>query len=462
MPRHLLSAKQVQGASGPDLEHKSKSHHRDHADGDGLYLRVSRSGAASWVLRYTAKGGARRELGLGGCDRQSLDIAGASMRRARKAAEDARDLIAKGDDPLDAKARARKEAKEKAEAAKASKEAVGATLRRQARSYHSKHVEPVLTHKHARQWLRSLEGEPAAGREERDKDKARLPDSLLDTPIADITRADILEAMVAICRKTPETGVRMFQRLALVFEDAALQGMRPDNPCTPHLQAMMISRSGIKDRDVEHHTAMPYRQIPDLLPKLRDMEGTAAAALEFTILTCARTGETLGAKWSEIDEGARLWRIPKERMKRRREHVVHLCDRAMAIIAAQKGLHPVWIFPTPQGKMDSPMSAMAMPNVLRRLGVDNIATVHGFRSSFRDWVAERKVAAGEIAELCLAHVRKNKVEAAYLRSSLLEERRALLNAWGEFLEGRPYHRADGTLVTDAAVISFPTAQQVAA
>jgi integrase len=440
---HVLSAREVLAAG-----------EGDHADGGGVYLRV-KGVYASWILRYTSPSGRRREFGLGSADRTSLEAAGAALKRARKRAYEAQELLDDGKDPVDERKAKRVAETARDAQAQAERKAETATLRRYARTYHERHIEPVLSEKHARQWLRSLEGEPTEARRERDKDKARLPSSLLDAPIVTITRADVLDAMVPICRKTPETGVRIFQRLAVILEAATIDGLRADNPCTRTLQAAMVKRAGIGEREQAHHNALAHEKVPELVKDLRTMKGNAAAALEWTILTAARTGETLGAQWCEIDEQARLWRIPPERMKRRRPHVVHLCDRALDILKQQRGRHDRWIFPTPQGGRDRPMSNMAMPNILRRLGIDATCTVHGFRSSFRDWVAERKVAASEVAELCLAHVRKNKVERAYLRTQLLPERRALLTAWGEFIEGRPYVRADGSAVTDALVMEFP-------
>jgi integrase len=437
MTKHLLSARQVQTAG-----------EGDHSDGDGLALRVQ-PGAdgrlrASWVLRYTSPTGKRRELGLGGADRASMKAAGESLTGARDAADVARKLLRDGLDPIDAKS-ARRDAARKAEAVKqAGAKAIATTLRRYARTYHERHIEPVHTGKHGQQWLNSIE--------------QHVPAALLDTSLDRIAAVDLLDELVPILRKVPETGPRIYQRLVAVFDSAVLDGLRPDNPATP-IRRELRKRAGRRERG--NFAAMPYRQVSDFVEVLRKVQGNSARCLEFTILTAARTTEALTAEWPEFNLQARTWTIPASKMKCREQHVVHLSDRVVDILDGQVGQHARYVFPSSVGR-DAPMSNMALLMALRR-NTGTGLTVHGFRSSFSTWANELGIARPDVIEAALAHNEVDRVRKAYNRSQFLAERRALMNAWGGYLTGRPVTRADGSKVTDAAVISFPfpVAQQAA-
>jgi integrase len=349
MAKHLLSAIAVKNAAEGDLN-----------DGEGLVLRVKSTGA-SWVLRYTAASGRRRELGLGAADRASIEAAGTSLKRARKKAGDARDLLDKGTDPIDARRAHREAERSKAEEAKGAKKAAATTVLRYARAYHEKHVEPVRSDKHGKQWIASIE--------------QHVPKALLDSPIDTITAVDLLDAMVPVLRKLPETGSRVYQRLSTIFDAAVIDALRPDNPATP-IRRELRKRAGRRERG--SFAAMPYRQIPDFVEKLRKVEGNSARCLEFTILTAARTSEALTAEWCEFDLDTRTWTIPGAKMKCREQHVVYLSDRLLQILKAQEGQHVRFVFPSPR---EAPMSNMAMMMLLRRHATG--ATTHGFRASFR-------------------------------------------------------------------------------
>jgi hypothetical protein len=250
MAKHLLSAIAVKNAVEGDLN-----------DGEGLVLRLKSTGA-SWVLRYTAASGRRRELGLGAADCASIEASGASLKRARKKADDARDLLDKGTDPIDARRAHREAERSKADVAKGAKKAAATTLLRYARAYHEKHVEPVRSDKHGKQWIASIE--------------QHVPKALLDSPIDTISAVDLLDAMVPVLRKLPETGSRVYQRLSTIFDAAVIDALRPDNPATP-IRRELRKRAGRRER--ASFAAMPYRQTPDFVEKLRKVEGNSARCL---------------------------------------------------------------------------------------------------------------------------------------------------------------------------------------
>jgi integrase len=446
MARHLLTARHVQAAG-----------EGDHSDGDGLYLRVKVDGkstgtTASWVFRYTAPSGKRRELGLGAADRGSQQAAGASLTRARKAADAARDMLAEKPprDPIDVKEQDREKTRKDDAAKKATAKSTATTLRRYARAYHAAHIEPIRADRHGREWLGSIE--------------RHAPASLLDTPIAAVTAIDLLDALVPVMRKVQDTGWRVYQRLGTVFDAAVIERLRPDNPAAP-IRRELRKRAG--RRDAGSHAAMPYRQVPGFVSDLRLRTGNAARCLEFTILTAARTGEALMAEWSELDLTQRTWTIPAAKMKNREQHVAYLCDRAVEILKGQAGQHARYVFPSIAGN-SRPMSNMAMLIQLQRMGLwgkkvtTQRVTVHGFRATFSTWANELAIARPDVIEIALAHSETDRVRRAYNRSQFLADRRTLLIAWGNYCAGLHVTRTDGSLVTDAAVIQFPTAQQAAA
>ena len=239
------------------------------------------------------------------------------------------------------------------------------------------------------------------------------------------------KAIEPIWAKKPETAGRVRGRIECILDYAAAREWRTgDNPARwrGHLENLLPKPS--KVRRVEHHAALPYADMAAFMAELRGQEGTAARALEFTILTAARTGEVLGARWGEINLAERLWAIPAGRMKGGREHRVPLSPAALAIVEKMAAIRSSE-FLFPGGLAGRPLSNMAMLVLLRRMGRDDL-TAHGFRSSFRDWAAERTGFPAEVAEMALAHVVGDKVEAAYRRGDLFQKRRQLAESWAKF------------------------------
>lgn len=420
----MLSARQVQVAREGDTH-----------DGEGLILRVQTK-AASWVLRYRVASGKRRELGLGAVDRSSIEAAGASLTGARRLADEARDRLKRGIDPIDAKRAERKAEWDAATKERGQAAAAATTLRSFAKVYHERHVEPLRTLKHGQQWINSIE--------------QHVPAALLDATLDRITALNLLDGLVPILRKVPETGSRIYQRLATIFDAAVIDGLRPDNPATP-IRRELRKRAGRREKG--NFPSMPYKQIPAFVERLQRAPGNSPRCLEFAILTAARTSEALTAQWSEFDRSARTWTIPAAKMKCRERHVVYLNDRVVEILDGQAEQSESFVFPSPRSA-EAPMSNMSLLMTLRRLALKAI-TVHGFRSTFSTWANELGIAKPDAIEAALAHREQNAVRRAYNRSQFLAERRALMVAWGNFLAGRTVVRADGTPVTDAAVIQFP-------
>jgi integrase len=376
-----------------------------YADGGGLYLQVSDSGA-SWIYRYMIAGRAR-EMGLG-----PLALFGLADARAK--ALDARRKRHDGIDPIEAR---------RADRAKALLDAAKAiTFNECAEAYIRAHQAGWRNDKHVGQWKATLEtyAEPIMG---------SLPVQTIDTAI-------VMRVIEPLWTTKPETASRLRGRIEAVLDWAAVRNYRAgENPARwrGHLDKLLPARS--KVRKVKHHAALPYAELPGYLLELRTQEGNAARALEFTILTAARTGESIGAKWGEINWPEKLWTIPGTRMKTGREHRVPLSERALSILLELKSANApkaAETFLFSGARPDRPLSNMAFLMLLRRMGRDDL-TVHGFRSSFRDWAAERTNFPSEVAEMALAHVVGNKVEAAYRRGDLFDKRRRLMAAWADFL-----------------------------
>jgi len=423
--RHLLTAKQILAATDCDL-----------VDGDGLVIRINGPKATA-VLRFTSPvTGTRREMGLGRLRRDTLAAAGEALTAARNAAEQARRLIGQQRDPIDERDRDRNDDSWfEPESEETPKPIHRVTLRRYANAYHGKHVEPMRTPKHAQQWINSIE--------------QHVPAALLNSCIDRITAAELLDALVPIMRAVPETGSRVYQRLATIFDAAVIEGLRRDNPATP-IRRELRKRAGRRVRG--NFASMPYHQTQAFVKRLRKAEGNAARCLEFAILTASRTAEALTAQWDEFDREARTWTVPADKMKSRERHVVYLADRVIEILQGQAGQSETFVFPSTVGR-DAPMSNMALAMTLRRLGV-KAATVHGFRSTFSTWANELAIARPDVIEAALAHREENLVRRAYNRSEFLTERRALMIAWDNFLAGRPAARGDGTPVKDEPAIQF--------
>jgi integrase len=378
-----------------------------HADGGGLYLQV-KNGGASWILRYQLNG-RMRYMGLG-----PLTLFG--LKAARAKALDAKRLRYEGRDPLEARRQAR--ARARLEAAKAM------TFQQAAETYIAAHKAGWQNAKHADQWTNTLAtyAGPAIG---------AFPVQAIDTAL-------VLKVLEPIWATKPETASRVRGRIEAILDWAKVRGYRDgENPARwkGHLDHLLPARA--KVRLVAHHAALPYGEIAAFMTALQQQEGIAARALEFAILTAARTSEVLGARWNEIDLNAKIWTVAVERMKARREHRVPLSKRVLVILEEMKSLHrgdgnsetPGFVFPG--AKRGAPLSNMAFLMLLRRIGRNDL-TAHGFRSTFRDWAAERTSFPAEVAEMALAHTVGDKVEAAYRRGDLFEKRGRLMEAWAAF------------------------------
>jgi integrase len=250
--------------------------------------------------------------------------------------------------------------------------------------------------------------------------------------VEEITTDDVLRVLKPLWLGKPETASRLRGRLERVLDFAKARGLRSgENPARwrGHLDALLPKRRALTRG---HHKAMPFDDVPEFVAKLREMDGVAPRALELTILTAARSGEVLGAQWAEIDVESRVWTVPAHRTKGAREHRVPLSNRALDIVSTMHVIRSS-DFVFPGARPDRPLSSMALEMVLRRAQVS--ATVHGFRSAFRDWAGERTSFAREIAEAALAHLVGDQVERAYRRGDALDKRRRLMSAWASFCEG---------------------------
>ncbi len=374
-----------------------------YADGGGLYLQVTSAGARSWIYRFSLAGRAR-EMGLG-------PLALLGLQEARAKALEARRLRHEGIDPIEARRATRTRAR--LETAKA------LPFTECGEAYIKAHRAAWRNDKHAAQWRSTLAtyADPTFG---------VLPVQAIDTAL-------VLKVLEPIWATKPETAGRLRGRIEAVLDWATARGYRTgENPARwrGHLDKLLPARS--KVRRVVHHAAMPYSELPSFSTELREQAGVAARALEFTILTGARTGETIGARWDEINLADKVWIVPAERMKAGKEHRVPLCARALAIIhelSVSRDSGEQFVFPG--GRRGKPLTNMGMATTLRRMGRDDL-TVHGFRSSFRDWAAERTSFPSEVVEMALAHAVADKVEAAYRRGDLFDKRRKLMNAWAIF------------------------------
>lgn len=384
-----LSARTVATLTAPGLHH----------DGAGLYLNITLSGAKSWrlIYRFNKK---RCELGLGG-------LAGTTLAQARDKAAEAKALLRDGTDP------------------KAARHGVAAS------EDHSFGVVALdlingiesdwRNAKHKKQWHSTLKfyAKPIWGKD-----------------VAAIDANDLIKILGPIWNTKHETASRVRGRMERVLDAARVRGLRSGvNPALyrGNLEVLLPKFKG----GVTHHAAMPFADLPAFIINLRTRPAMAARALEFTILTAARTSETLQATWSEIDLGARLWTVAGDRMKAGKEHRVPLSEPAVEILTAlvlENDTDPsAYVFPGSQP--ERPLSGMSMAMLLRRMKVLRI-TVHGFRSTFRDWVGETTRVPREIAEAALAHTIASKVERAYRRGDALAERRKMMVKWAQFLAAK--------------------------
>jgi integrase len=250
-------------------------------------------------------------------------------------------------------------------------------------------------------------------------------------PVAEVTPAEVIEVLKPIWNTKRETARRVLQRMRNVFEAAIVRGDRDRASPTTGITAVLGSRQ----RKIEHHRALPFAEVPTFVARLRTLGGRLATrlAFEFLILTAARSGEVRLATWDEIDPNAALWTVPAARMKSRIEHVVPLTTRSLTILSEARAAHPGSQFIFPGAKLGMPLSDMTLTKVLRDAGLGGQATAHGFRSSFKDWCAEAAKVRDEVSEAALAHTIPDKVRAAYLRTRFLEERRALMEGWADYV-----------------------------
>jgi integrase len=359
-------------------------------------------------------------MGLGAAHRNNAAIAGASITDARDLAAKSRLQLQHGLDPIDERSKLRDDAKQAATAAKAEQTLQALTLARAARDYHERVIEPSRTDKHGAQWISSLEN--------------HVPAELWHAPIASITAPALLDFLIGLRKKVPETAMRIRQRLETVFEDAIFRGVCNTNPAAATKRKLRESASR---HEKCQFAALPFADAPAFLKLVRAAEGIAPRCLEFAALTVSRTMEAIGAEWSEFDVDQAIWTIPAERMKAGEPHIdiVYLSPRALELLEGQRGLNARWVFPTPTLK-DKPLSNMAMLTLLDRMEARQLTTVHGLcRATFSTWAYETNVARPEVIEACLAHRESDKVKAAYNRAQFAVERRALLLAWADYLSG---------------------------
>ncbi|MEO6152127.1 MAG: integrase arm-type DNA-binding domain-containing protein [Croceibacterium sp.] len=377
-----------------------------HADGGGLHLLVKQTGARSWVYRFMLKGKAR-DIGLG----PAAGPEKVSLAAARDRASALRLKVKVGIDPLAERHRETERTLAAAQAAIAA----GISFRDVAEAYMAAYEGSWRNKKHRQQWRSTL-------------DRYVYP-NIGDLSVADVATAQVLQILEPIWKTKPETASRVRGRIETILDAAKARGYREgENPARwrGHIAQILPARTKLSRG---HHKALPYAKVGALVAQLRKRDAMAALALEFTILTAARSGEVLGATWDEVDVAEATWTVPASRMKVGKEHRVPLPTRAISILEVTKLLGKKHLFP---GKAEGKLSSMAMAMLLRRMGVD--ATVHGFRSAFRDWAAESTVYAHEVCEMALAHVIGNKAEAAYRRGDLFEKRRQLMLDWSAYCE----------------------------
>jgi integrase len=368
-----------------------------HADGGGLYLQVSKFDTKAWIFKFTLNG-RPRQMGLG-------PIHTVSLAEARQEAESCRKLVREGIDPIE---------RRKAEKARRGLEnAKSMTFKECAQGYLRAHDAAWSNLKHTAQWRNTLTMYvyPVFG----------------DRLVQDIDTNLVMKVLDPIWTEKTETASRVRQRIEATLDWAAARGYRSgENPARwkGHLRNLLPLKT--KVRKVKHHKALPYTEIGTFMADLRARDAIAARGLEFMILTATRTGEVIGATWDEIDLDNKIWTIAADRMKAGKEHRVPLSEDAASVLESMKAFRrSKFLFPG--NKKDRPLSNMAFLKLLQRMEQD--VTGHGFRSTFRDWAAERTNHPREVAEMALAHTISDAVEAAYRRGDLFEKRRRLMEDW---------------------------------
>ena len=379
MARNKLSETKIKSLTKPGI----------YSDGDGLYLRVRAGGSRQWVFIHK-RSGARTETGLGGYGQGTAPV---SLALAREKADEMRQRLARGERLHDRKTFA---------------EVMDDVLDVKLASSKNK--------KHQDQWAMTLRTYAAP---------------LHNKAIAEITRDDVLEVLKPIWTKIPETADRTRQRIALVFEHATARGLFVGNNPAAWRGGLKELLPARKKLTKGHHAALAYKDLPAVMKKLRQSSAVSARALEFLALTATRSNETRSATWDEIDLDQKLWTVPAERMKAARPHEVPLSDRAIEILLVQKQRATSNLI-FEGDKINTPISDTAMVKVFRAAGAGE-ATLHGLRSSFRDWAGDETEYPRDIAEAALAHRLRDKTEAAYRRGTALAKRREMMQDWASFL-----------------------------
>jgi integrase len=382
-------------------------------DGGGLYLHSDPPAQCSWLFRYRLDG-KTRWMGLG-------PYPAISLAKARELASNARTIKALGTDPLNQRDANRAAARLAA--------AKTITFKQCAESYIKAHRVGWRNAAHASQWENTLRAYvyPRIG---------ALSVQAVDTSL-------IVRVLEPIWNTKPETASRVRGRIETILNWAKVHGYRDgDNPARwkGHLDHLLPAKA--KVRRVKHHAAMAYAELPEFIAALREQDGIGARALKFLILTAARTGEVIGAHWSEIDLKNKIWTVPAERMKAGKDHRVPLCPGAVAILQAIKPENTVGdTFIFPGNKPQKPQSNMVFLMLLRRMNLGHL-TAHGFRATFKTWATERTNFPREVIEAALAHVAGNKIEAAYQRGDMFDKRRRLMTAWSDYCATKPSAKAN--------------------
>lgn len=371
-----------------------------YSDGGNLYLQVSKGKGKSWLFRVERQT-VTRWMGLGSARSVSLE-------QARELAKDARWCVLNGIDPLEQR-RDNVQLQRREQLSSPDFETC-------AKAYIEKHAPDWKNAKHRQQWGNTL---------------ATYTYPIIGVmKVRNIDTAMVLQVLEPIWNIKPETASRVRGRLERILAWAKVQGYREgDNPACwhGHLQELLPRREAVKA--TKHHSALPHREVAKFWSDVHARPSVAALAMKFTILSCCRTNEVLGARWEEFDWNDRVWIIPAQRMKRKRPHRVPLVPAMQVILELQRGLSDTWVFPG--DRAGRPISNMSMLMLLRRMNRQDI-TVHGFRSCFRDWVAELTGHAHEVAEMALSHKVGTKVERAYLRTDMFEHRRQILDDWAAY------------------------------
>ena len=396
--------------------------------GGGIYLTIKPGGSASFGYRYQIKG-KRRQIGLGAyCPNTN------TLTMARTNAIDLKAMINKGIDPIEQSIQERNRALAAEKANKIAEEKNQATFNKVALEFIESKKAEWKNAKHHQQWVNTLTtyAFPIIGH----------------IPVADVETAHVLAILKPIWNTKTETATRVRTRLEAVLSYAEAHNWRiGGNPARWRGHLSVILPSPQKLKELKHHSALPYGELPSFMDILANTDGMGARALELTILTATRTKESLGARWEEFDLNNQVWTIPKERMKAGVEHRIPLCDQAMKIITKMAD-HKMSDYVFPNRSNGKPLSNAGMSSVLKRLERTDI-TVHGFRSTFRDYVAEKTNTPGRIAEAALAHKLKDASEAAYQRGDLIEKREILMQTWANYC-----------YPTGEKVIQLPTAKVV--